>query len=1224
MQSLDNRQWRFAVDRGGTFTDVIGFDPSNKIHMTKLLSVSPEYEDSAIEGICQILKVPRGQKLPEDRVAWIRFGTTVATNALLERNGALTGLVITKGFRDLLEIGTQERPDLFSLVIKKPPRLYHKVWEVPERIDADGAVIRPIDIDALKAGFAQFKAWGIESVAIVFLHAWKNAEHERIAQSLAHEFQFSCVSVSHRTVSVIQAVGRGQTTLLDAYLGPILDRYIHRVRHLIGSIPLSFMGSSGGLHPSSDFTGKDAVFSGPAGGVLGVAHVARLAGDGAVMGFDMGGTSTDVCRYDETLERVLEGEFAGVRFCAPMLNINTVAAGGGSILGFDGHKFTVGPESAGADPGPACYGYGGPATITDANLVLGRILPKYSQAVFGVNRISELDVEAAQKKLQELQTRVITTLGRPITEAELALGYVRVANEAMCRPIKALSVSRGYDVRNHVLICFGGAAGQHACGIARILGIGKVRIPPLPGLLSAYGIATAPIRRLAVETIFCHVDQDGLRRARERVEQTVRKLERAIRHQYDGASPISSVCAKNIEIDVRVLGMDHTITIPWCDTPHALGTVFRTHYRQHFGFDPPEGTLELVNLRIEVLSQERHHVPHAHCGSDCYTNPAPCETTPVWFEAMHPRDTPVYRRETLPPGFALSGPALIVEHYSTILVEPGFEATVEPCGTIALLLQTTDNNFLASDYDPIFLEVFHYRFMSIAEQMGDILARTAHSVNIKERRDFSCAVFDADGRLVANAPHIPVHLGAMGETVRHIMHHTTLCPGDVVATNDPSNGGSHLPDITLVSPVFRNHVPRFYVACRAHHTDIGGAVPGSMPPFSTRLDDEGIVIRSLFVVRDHQFRENDVLAALRTGLYPARNLPERLSDLRAQVAALRKGCDELHVLCEQFRDEVVTVYMQHIRAYAAAIMREALNTLMPRHADHVYRCSDRMDDGTVLCVQIRIFSDGSNGVQADIDFSGTSAQVPGNLNAPQAVTRAAVLYVFRTLFQKQIPLNDGCLAPLRIRIPTGSLLHPNAKAAVAGGNVETSQRVVDILYGALGMAAASQGTMNNILFGSIDGTGAQYYETLAGGAGAVNGAHGASAVQVHMTNTRITDVEVLEHRFPSVRIERFEIRRGSGGDGQWRGGDGVVRLYQFLAPYSLTVFSERRVRAPFGIHGGKHGASGRNRIIRSNGNIETLDGKAHVIVQSGDRLEVCTPGGGGYGTGTSLKKKTGS
>ena len=1207
-----NHQWRFAVDRGGTFTDVIGFDPHDNIHTAKLLSESPDYEDAAIEGIRQMLGAPREKILPEDRVAWIRFGTTVATNALLERKGASTGLIITQGFRDLLEIGTQERPDLFALAIKKPQLLYREVWEVPERMNADGVVVRPIDLDVLKSGFEKFQTLGIESVAIVFLHAWRNSEHERIAHELAREFKFSCVAVSHRTLSLIQAVGRGQTTLLDAYLGPVLEDYTHRLRRWTGSIPLSFMGSSGGLHAPSGFIGKDAVFSGPAGGVLAVEHIAQSSGDDALIGFDMGGTSTDVCRYDGVLDRVLDVNFAGIKFQAPILHINTVAAGGGSILGFDGGKLTVGPESAGAYPGPACYGRGGPAAITDANVILGRVVPHYTPSLFGNDRVSPLDIGAAQTRLRELQKTVTQSLSCPITEIELALGYIRVANEAMCRPIKALSVSRGYDVRDHVLICLGGAAGQHACGIARILGISHIRIHPLAGVLSAYGIAIAPVRRMSVEAMSCHADDYGLQRAHKRASEIASALEQAMRREHE--TPLSSLPtgARKIEVDVRSLGTDHAITIPWCDTAQALTKVFGTKHRQHFGFDPPADILELVNIRVEVSTYDDLLIPESRCEPNHHATPTLCETTRVWFEATQPCDVPVYQREALPAGFSLSGPALIVENHSTILVEPGFNVNVEPCGTLLLSCVNIAHESLASECDPVFLEVFHHRFMSIAEQMGDTLVRTSHSTNIKERRDFSCAVFDAEGQLVANAPHIPVHLGAMGETVRQIIRQARLGPGDVVASNDPYNGGSHLPDITLLSPVFRNDVPQFYVACRAHHADIGGVVPGSMPPYSTRLEDEGIVIKSLLLVRDHQFREADILSVLRAGAYPARNLPERLSDLRAQVGALRKGGDELRLLCDHFRDDVVTAYMRHIRNHAANITREALNILLADRTENVCHFSDVMDDGTVLRARIRMFSDPASGVQAEVDFSGTSAQVSGNLNAPPAVTRAAVLYVFRTLFQKPIPLNDGCLEPIRIKIPDGNLLKPNANAAVAGGNVETSQRIVDVLYGALDIAAASQGTMNNVLFGSPDGTGAQYYETIAGGAGAVNGAHGASAVQVHMTNTRMTDVEVLEQRFPAVRIERFEIRRGSGGNGAWRGGDGVIRSYRFLQPQALTVLSERRTRGPFGLRGGKPGAPGQNLLMRSNGRIENLGSKAHVLVAPGDRLEIRTPGGGGF------------
>ena len=1209
-------RWRFGVDRGGTFTDIVAVDPSGRIHAEKLLSQSDRYEDAAIEGIRRFLDLPAGQPLPRERVAWIRLGTTVATNALLERTGAPVGLLITRGFRDLLEIGGQRRPELFALGVRRPRPLYQAVAEVSERMDAAGGVLTPLDAAELDAALGRLQAAGVAALAIVFLHAWKNPAHEEMAMAAARRFDFTHVSASHRTLSLIQVVGRGRTTLVDAYLTPVLWQYARRVRRWTGEIPLHFMGSSGALLVPEGFTGKDATVSGPAGGVLGVAAVAERTGEAAVIGFDMGGTSTDVCRYAGSLERILAVETAGIRYQAPMLHVRTVAAGGGSILHFDGQKLSVGPDSAGADPGPACYGLGGPAALTDANLLLGRIDPAFVPSLFGPERNAPLDVAAARSRLAALAERVAGGTGQAISVERLALGCIRIADEAMSRPIRELSVARGFDPGGHALVCFGGAGGQHACGIARGLGMPTVHLHPLGGVLSAFGIAMAPHRRSHVESLLWPLGADTLERAARRGAALARTLEAEMSREPGVGS--DGGFERQLALDLRIPGADTPLTVPFQDSPAGLVDRFHREHRRQYGYEPPPGPLELVNLHVEVVGRGGIVAPDVDPAPVAGPVPEPVARRPVWFAESGPVPTPVYQRHTLPPGVAISGPALIVERHTTTVVEPGFSAEMGVGGVLTLRLGRPERGETAgTGLDPVHLELFNHRFMGIAERMGESLARTAHSVNMKERLDFSCALFDHRGRLVANAPHVPVHLGAMGETVVDLLRSrgAELREGDVYLSNDPHRGGSHLPDVTVMAPLFRRGRLAFFAAARGHHADMGGLSPGSMPPFARSLAEEGVVFANLLAVREGRFLQQEVTAALQNGPHPARNLPERLSDLRAQIAAVHRGLLELTELCVCHGDAVVAAYMGHMRENAARAMAQALEGLLQGRTVWRGRFSDRMDGGERIAVSLVIDRDDSGRPRVLVDFSGTAPFHGGNLNAPPAVTRAAVLYVLRTLIDGDIPLNDGCLEPVTLRIPADSLLNPPAGTAVAGGNVETSQRVVDVLYGALGVAAASQGTMNNFLFGAVDGRGGQYYETIAGGAGAVAGVDGASGVQVHMTNTRITDPEVLEYRFPQVRLEGFFLARGSGGGGRWRGGDGVVRRFRFLTPLSVTLLSQRRSTRPFGLAGGEPGAAGENRLWRAGAaQAERLPGCFQGRVEAGDLLEIRTPGGGGFGS----------
>jgi len=1212
-QKTDGK-WRFAIDRGGTFTDIIGISPDGNFEIAKVLSESDVYDDAGIEGIRQILNLPVRSPLPHDEIAWIRIGTTVATNALLERKGTPTGLLITSGFRDILEIGTQDRPDIFALAIKKPDIIYKSVIEVDERTGPNGEIIKPIDMGSLKNALSQLKKENIESIAIVFLFSWKNPEHERIAKTEALKVGFTHVSTSHETMPLIKVVGRGRTTLVDSYLTPILAKYAESIRGKTGSIPLYFMSSSGGLLASSSFTGKDAILSGPSGGALGVESIAKIAGEKAVIGFDMGGTSTDVCRWSGSLERILDVETGGVRFTTPMLAVKTIAAGGGSILRFDGRKLTVGPDSSGANPGPACYGHGGPASLTDANLVLGRLQPKYFPNVFGHNRDRPLDISESIQRMKDIAGEIEKSQGIKMTVEELALGFIRIANEVMSRPIKELSIARGHDPRFHTLICFGGAGAQHACGIAKALGIRKILVPPLASLLSAFGILLAPHRRTRIETFLAPLNNDSLMLAERRAMEIKRDIESVI--SDEGNLPENRELEYKIELDLRTPGTDTPLTLIFENSVEVLKLSFINAHLKEFGFVPLDDSIEIVNIRIEVSEKKTMPSNLFQSGSKnkkSKTN-QPGHSAHVYFDSINSVEVPVFKQEELVIGDVIHGPALIVEPHSTIVVEPGFDLVLDDSGIVRLTLIEEKTERVETAYDPVLLEVFHHLFMGVAEQMGKLLEKTAHSVNIKERLDFSCAVFDRHGQLIANAQHIPVHIGAMSETVRNIIESNSddMREGDFYCSNDPYSGGSHLPDITVVAPVFRKGKQMFYLAARGHHADVGGIAKGSMFPFATKLEEEGVVIKNLLIVRDNKFLKEILSRVLTSGLYPARNLPERLADIRAQVAAVNRGIIEMQNLCEKYSDDVVNAYMGHIRDDARYAMEKVLGDLLNNNQSKTYEFADYLDCGAAIRVRIKLFRNEHGKVQAIVDFTVTDSELQSSLNAPPAVTRAAVLYVFRTLINRPIPLNDGCLDPVTIIIPPRSLLNPSSGLAVSGGNVETSQRIVDVLFGALGIAAASQGTMNNVLFGTLDGK-SQYYETIAGGSGAIEGFNGASAVQVHMTNTRITDPEVIETRFPSVRLEKFLIRRGSGGQGRWRGGDGVIRSYRFLEPMEISILSERRINHPFGLKGGKDGATGENILIKKDGATIRLNGHFHAIIDAGDILEIRTPGGGGFG-----------
>jgi 5-oxoprolinase (ATP-hydrolysing) len=1185
--SAGSERFDFWIDRGGTFTDVIGCDSRGQLRTLKLPSIARSYEDAAVEGMRRLLAVPAGAPFPAERVGAIKLGTTVATNALLERTGAKTLFVVTRGFRDALVIGDQTRPKLFALDIEKPAPLYAGVVEAGERLGAGGEVVEALDSVALEERLRAAVADGFTSAAIAFLHADLNPAHELQAGAIARAAGLGFVALSHEVSPAPRFVPRAETTVADAYLTPVVRAYAERLAEAVGGASLFFMTSAGGLVRADAFRGRDAVVSGPAGGVVGVARTAEACGGNAVLGFDMGGTSTDVCRYAGALERRDSATVANVRLRSPMLDVETVAAGGGSILSFDGLRARVGPASAGADPGPAAYGRGGPPTITDANLVLGRIDASAFPAVFGPGQDQPLDVAAARAGLSELAA----LLGAESPE-EAAEGFVAVAVEQAAQAIGHISTARGFDPLGHSLVAFGGAAGQIACWVAEALGATEILCPRYASLLSAWGIGQAEMRSLRRAPIERRLDPDGLSAARDLAERLTAEAADDLAAQGAVADAISR------RIRLRYDGADAELMVPLAALDAVAGG-FEAAHRRLFGFVEPELPVLIAGVEVEAVEAKRGGsvgVPPSEPGPRHAAAPSGA----VFADAMRA---------------PLDGPALILRDDTQIALASGWRAEREAGGLLRLRRvagRARATSAADAPADPVTLELFNRRFMGVAEAMGAALERTAHSVNIKERLDFSCALFDADGGLVANAPHMPVHLGSMGASVRAVAaRHPAFRPGEAFALNNPFAGGTHLPDITVVMPVFAENGarPDFYVAARGHHADVGGVQPGSMPPFSHTIDEEGVMLDALPIMRDGVFLEADVRAALTAGPWPARNPGQNLADLKAQIAACEAGAAAVRAMIGLHGAPQVARYMGFVQENAAASVRRAIGRLR----DGAARVP--MDGGGEIAVQIGV--DAGAGA-AVIDFSGTSGVLDSNFNAPSAIVDAAVLYVFRTLVDDDIPLNAGCLEPLTIVTPAGSMLAPAAPAAVVAGNVETSQHIVDALYAALGVMAASQGTMNNFTFGDAA---RQYYETICGGAGATAAHAGADAVHTHMTNSRLTDPEILERRFP-VRVEAFAVRRGSGGAGAHAGGDGAVRRIRFLAPAEAALLSTRREHSPQGLAGGEPGAPGRQRLLRASGAIKDLAGCFSVSVQPGDAIEIETPGGGGFGRASAAARST--
>jgi 5-oxoprolinase (ATP-hydrolysing) len=1195
--------WQFWIDRGGTFTDLVARRPDGALVTHKLLSDnSQRYADAAIQGIRDLLGLDADDALPLDEIDAVKMGTTVATNALLERKGDRVVFVTTRGFADALRIAYQHRPKLFVRRIELPSMLYEETIEVDERLSAQGEVLLPLDLAAAEAALRAAAGRGIRACAIVLMHGFRYPEHEELLAGLAQRVGFTQVSVSHRVSPLMKLVSRGDTTVADAYLSPVLRRYVERVAAALPNTRLQFMQSSGGLADARAFHGKDAILSGPAGGIVGAARAAATAGFGKIIAFDMGGTSTDVGHYAGDYERALDVEVAGVRLRTPILRIHTVAAGGGSICSFDGVRLRVGPESAGANPGPASYRRGGPLTVTDCNVLLGRIQPDYFPALFGSGGDERLDAEIVRRRFEELAADMGGAAGATAT---LAAGCIRIAIENMANAIKKISVQRGHDVGDYTLTCFGGAAGQHACLVADALGMRRVFIHPLAGVLSAYGIGLADAIVMRQTTAELPLDDESLDRLR--VPFTALEQEAAAQLGIQGFAAPRIEIARSVLI--KYADTDSTLELPLVagSTAQTLREEFLSLYRVRHGFHMAGRGLVIETISVSATGRTAHDAAIRPAFPPRARALGPAAVRPMHFDGEW-RDTPIYSRDSLRPGDKIAGPAAIGEPNTTIVIERGWCATFTDLGHLVLEKSGAPpaRAKVSTDADPVRLEIFNNLFMAIAEQMGVTLANTASSVNIKERLDFSCALFDAAGQLIANAPHMPVHLGSMGESVQEILRRRArvgaMQPGDAFALNAPYAGGTHLPDVTVVMPVFleAGSAPQFFVAARGHHADIGGITPGSMPSDSTTIDEEGVLIDNLRIVERGVFLEDALREKLSGGAHPARNVTQNLADLRAQIASCQKGITELEAMARHYGLDVVHAYMGHVQDNAEAAVRARIGELSDGAFEY------EMDNGAVIRVAIRIDRIRRT---ATIDFTGTSAQQPNNFNAPLPVTRAAVLYVFRTLVDDEIPMNAGCLRPIELIVPEGSMLNPRYPAAVVAGNVETSQVVTDCLYGALGVLAASQGTMNNFTFGNQTH---QYYETISGGSGAGADFDGTDAVQTHMTNSRLTDPEVLEFRFP-VRLESFRIRRGSGGAGRHRGGDGVERRLRFLEPMTAVMLANHRRVAPFGLAGGGSAETGRNWIERADGRREDFGATFSSAVDSGDVIVVQTPGGGGFG-----------
>jgi 5-oxoprolinase (ATP-hydrolysing) len=1199
-QSHDPR-WQFWIDRGGTFTDIVARRPDGALITHKLLSENPgRYDDAALAGIRALLGAPRDGAIPADRVAAVKMGTTLATNALLERKGDATALFITRGFRDQLRIGYQNRPRIFDRRIVLPEPLYQAVYEVGERVTARGEVLQPLDEAQARRDLADALHNGCRAVAIVLMHGYRHTAHERRLAELAREAGFTQVSVSHEVSPLMKLVARGDTTAADAYLSPLLRRYVERIATELPAVRLLFMQSNGGLTSARLFQGKDSILSGPAGGVVGVVRTAAAAGFDRIIGFDMGGTSTDVSHFHGQHERTFDATVAGVRVRAPMMAIHTVAAGGGSILHFDGARYRVGPDSAGAQPGPACYRKGGPLTVTDANVMLGKIHPDFFPHAFGNAGSEPIDAARVREKFEELAGEISTKTGESRSPVEVAEGFIRIAVDNMANAIKKISIERGHDVTGYTLCCFGGAAGQHACLVADALAIPRVFIHPYAGVLSAYGMGLADLAAMREQAIETRLDAGAL----PRLEAALAALAGSARGELAGQGVPAEQVRVARRVHLRYEGTDTAILVDFGAIEDMLNA-FESAYRNRFSFLMPGRALTVEAVSVEATGGgEPVREPFADVPRR--TGAAQPECRVRLFSGGAAHDAPVYRREALRPGDRLAGPAIIAEANATTVVEPQWQAEVTPLNHLVLTraVPRPQREAIGTRADPVMLEIFNNLFMAIAEQMGVTLANTAYSVNIKERLDFSCAIFDTAGGLIANAPHLPVHLGAMGESVRVVATENAgkIRPGDAYMLNNPYHGGTHLPDVTVITPVFDRGGKDilFFVACRGHHADIGGITPGSMPSDSRHLDEEGVLIDNFKLVSGGNLLERETRALLASARYPARNPDQNLADLRAMVAANQKGVAELERAVGHFGLETVLAYMRHVQDNAEESVRRVIGVL--KDGEFTYE----MDNGAAIRVKIRI-DRARRG--ATIDFTGTSGQLDSNFNAPAAVTMSAVIYVFRTLVDDDIPLNAGCLKPIEVIIPEGCMLKPRYPAAVVAGNVETSQCVTDAIYGALGVMGASQGTMNNFTFGNERH---QYYETICGGAGAGDGFPGADCVHTHMTNSRLTDPEVLEWRHP-VLIEEFSVRRGSGGAGRWHGGDGAVRRVRFLEPMTAAILSGHRRVPPYGMAGGEPAAVGRNRVQRADGTLTELGACETIEVNSGDVFVIETPGGGGYG-----------
>lgn len=1208
--------WQFWIDRGGTFTDVVAKRPDGKIIIHKLLSENPEqYQDAALQGIREILHIPDHQPIPTEEIEVIKIGTTVATNALLERKGDRTVLVITKGFRDALRIGYQNRPNIFAREIILPEMLYEKVIEVEERYNAKGEELIPVNLEQVQQDLQAAYNNGIRSCAIVFMHGYRYPEHEKQVAKIAKRLNFSQISVSHQVSPLMKLVSRGDTTVVDAYLSPILKRYVNQVASQLNhnladckSPKLMFMQSNGGLADAHLFQGKDSILSGPAGGIVGAVKTSRIAEFEKIISFDMGGTSTDVAHYNGEYERSFETEIAGIRLRTPIMSIHTVAAGGGSILQFDGTRCRVGSESAGANPGPASYSKGGPLTITDCNVMVGKLQPEFFPKVFGKNADLPLNVEIVKEKFRQLTEDI----GANQTPEQVASGFLTIAVEKMANAIKKISLQRGYDVSEYTLCCFGGAGGQHACLIADTLGIRKILIHPYAGVLSAYGIGLADIRLLRQKAVEAKLIEELIDQLQNIVaELTVQAKEELNQQQYQDLEKLKILH----KVHLKYEGTDSPIVVNF-DNRIEMTKQFEEAHRQRYGFIIEDKSLIVEAVSVELICPT--YTPEESIITRQNNQPPQPTAIGQMYTANQWHNTPVFNRKDLQPGDIINSPSLIIEATGTNVIEPGWQATVTNRNHLILKRSQKIENTRQkievitskiSQPDPVMLEIFNNLFRSIAEQMGTTLQNTSYSVNIKERLDFSCAIFDHLGQLVANAPHIPVHLGSMSESVRSLInaYSNTLQPGDVYVLNNPYNGGTHLPDITVITPVFspraqalRPYNPLFYLASRGHHADIGGITPGSMPPNSTNVEEEGVFIDNFKLIEQGKFREKELLELLTTGKYPVRNPVQNLADLQAQIAANEKGVQELHRMVDHYSLEIVQAYMGYVQDNAEECVRKVIKNL--QEGSFTYG----LDTGEIINVYINNVDRNCGSIR--IDFTGTSPILSNNFNAPKAVAKAAILYVFRTLVNDDIPLNQGCLKPIEIIIPEGSMLNPQYPAAVVAGNVETSQNITDCLYGALGVMASSQGTMNNFTFGNQK---YQYYETICGGSGAGANFNGTDAVQTHMTNSRLTDPEVLEWRFPVI-VESFNIRPNSGGKGKYSGGNGVVRRIRFLELMTAGILSSHRIIPPFGLYGGQAGAVGKNYIERNNGTIEVLGNTAIREMFPGDVFVIETPGGGGY------------